>query len=247
MKRLVVISDLHCGHQYGLVPPAWQKFDLQKKFWKWFADNAKRMGKINTLVVNGDAIDGKGQRSGGIELITSDRLEQVKMAEECIKQFDAEEIIIVAGTPYHAGNEEHHEQILADRVDGAFHTTVNVDVNGLIFNFKHKLGVSAVPHTRANAIMRAKFWNILHGAMQGADVADVVVRSHVHYYASVNDNRSTGVVTPCLQLSSAYGEMQSEGVADVGFVYFDVKDKEHWTLCPLLVKGELKKTPKIVR
>ncbi len=77
-KRLVIISDLHCGHRAGLTPPDWQsdfrknsktqrnKFaELQRELWQFYADTINDLRPVDVLVVNGDAIDGKGSLSGG--------------------------------------------------------------------------------------------------------------------------------------------------------------------------------------
>jgi hypothetical protein len=108
-KRLVVLSDLHAGHEFGLCPPAWwaqadkpgsrraKAGRFQRQLWSFYTRAIDALKPIDILVVNGDAIDGKGDRSGGVELITSDRLEQVKMAAEAINYAEAEAIRITYG------------------------------------------------------------------------------------------------------------------------------------------------------
>lgn len=83
MTRLVIISDLHCGHRAGLTPPGWQTpleapdrlaayARQQRVMWSWYAATIAALQPIDVLVANGDAIDGRGSRSGGTELITTD-------------------------------------------------------------------------------------------------------------------------------------------------------------------------------
>ena len=79
MKRIAVISDLHCGHVVGLTPPRWQSAvglvgekiaAMQKTLWDLYTEEMDAIKPIDVLIVNGDCIDGKGKRSGSTELIT---------------------------------------------------------------------------------------------------------------------------------------------------------------------------------
>ena len=75
MQRVVAIGDLHCGHATGLTPPGWiantkgrEKIaEVQLRMWDHFSAAIEQLGKIDVCICNGEAIDGKGKRSGGIE------------------------------------------------------------------------------------------------------------------------------------------------------------------------------------
>src|SRR5271157_652517 len=100
--RMLVISDLHCGHLAGLTPPdQWihgtSFYEQQKKTWNFYINTIKELQPIDILICNGDAIDGKGTKSGGTELITSDRNLQSQMAIECLKQVKAPSNILTYG------------------------------------------------------------------------------------------------------------------------------------------------------
>jgi hypothetical protein len=95
-KRVVAIADLHSGHEYGLTPPDWWERDdtgndhvtkcgkFQRELWGFYSQAIESLKPIDVLMANGDCIEGKGQDSGGMELLTADRHEQVKMAKEAI-------------------------------------------------------------------------------------------------------------------------------------------------------------------
>jgi len=246
MKRLVIISDLHCGHKLGMVPPSregWQTTVVQKKLWKWYEKQAKALGPVDALVCNGDAIDGKSPKSGGNELITTDREEQVRMAMECINQFDAKKVYIIAGTPYHTGQEENFEKILADYLGARFDLAMSLDVNGCMFNFRHKISSSTVPHGRATALLREQLWTILGACVKENVKADVVVRSHVHYHVMAKTRFGLALTTPGLQLSSDFGTRICQGIIDVGFLYFDIKSREDYRWQELLVHEPFQVAP----
>ena len=87
MKRILATGDWHCGHVVGLTPPEWQHQEIgdkyhdkyariQRQMWDWFVNAVDKYRPIDRLIINGDLIDGKAFRSGGTELITTDRFIQ---------------------------------------------------------------------------------------------------------------------------------------------------------------------------
>jgi hypothetical protein len=239
MKRIVILSDLHCGHLAGLTPPGWQlpsrgEVDdpriqwgrLQRELYTWFSKELRALQPIDWLVVNGDAIDGRGSRSGGSELLTTDLDEQTRMAAACIEEAQAANHLIIHGTPYHVGPDgEDWESILAERVGGMAGGHEWLDVNGCIFDFKHKIGSSGVPHGRHTAVARERLWNVLWNERNWAPKARVIIRSHVHYHAFSGDPTHIAMTTPALQgPGSKYGVRQCSGIVDFGFIHFDVDD-----------------------
>ena len=132
-KRIIVAADMHCGHRVGLTPPAYQQRDRaasdkrDAKFykasielWSWFEERLKPLRPIDILFLNGDAIDGRGQRQGGSELLAGagDRHLQVDIAVDCIDFIDPQHIVMTRGTPYHVGDKgEDYENVLAEKVN----------------------------------------------------------------------------------------------------------------------------------
>jgi len=265
-KKVVAIGDLHCGHRYGLTPAEW-RYDAetveigkkQKIYYDFYEETAKAIvksngGYVDCLILNGDAIDGKGSKSGGREQITTDRVEQVAMAVECIKLWRARQIAMTYGTPRHVGEEENWEDVLCKDlrkelgipVSLSAHETVNV--NGLIFDVKHKISNSTIPHGRYTASARTALWNKYWAERGQRPKADIVLRSHVHYYAITGDATFTAFILPGLQgLGTEYGARECEGIVDFGLVWFDVQDKNNWVFQKRLFDwGEMAATSVIV-
>ena len=253
VKRIAIISDTHCGHYTGLTPPSWQinennkyfgKFaKIQKLAWDWFVDNVERIKderEIDVLVTNGDMIDGEGKRSGGTEQITTDRYFQTKMAEEIINLFETDIIRMTYGTPYHTGNGEDYEQILADNVGGKIYNELKIKIGGKIFQFKHKISNSKREQTKATAILNEIITDKIGAINKGIDRADVVVRSHRHKMVIVQDDYSIGMVTPCLQLDSKFGGRQCSGDIDFGFIIIDIYENGKIDIKPITAHLEIK-------
>ena len=230
--KILVIADLHCGHKSGLTPPEWwvnpintKRYDIQKECWEFFIKTIQNIGFVDVLVVNGDAIDGKGKRSGGSELITSDLFKQVKIAKSCINKINFNKMYMTYGTPYHVGTDgDDFELNIAESFDGVIKDHLWLDVNGCVFDFKHKIGGSTILQSRVGALIKEYMWNTEWHNINGAPKAQVFIRSHVHYHMSVKDpNSFLGMTTPALQApDTKYGGRQCSGTVHFGMILFEI-------------------------
>jgi len=242
-KRIVIISDMHSGHVVGLTPPDfWQnetggtvprqdKFArIQRESWEWYRSTIASLKPIDVLLVNGDCIDGRGERSGGTELLTSNRQSQVDMAVQCIKLAKASAVMMTYGTAYHTGQLEDWEDAIAERVDASIGSHEWPEVNGLVFDMKHHIGSSSIPHGRHTAIARDRLWNVLWAERERQPKARVIIRSHVHYFQAVQTADFLALTTPALQAAGTkYGGRRCSGTVDFGLIHFDVDEHGGYT------------------
>jgi len=233
VKKVLIIGDIHAGHRAGLTPPEWQNSPKQAEQWNAYKTIIESVGPVDILVVNGDSIDGKGERSGGTEIIVPDRHEQGEVAEHCIRQIKTKDILMTYGTPYHAGTEEDFEGPIANRLGAEIRDMLEFTVEGVNFNVKHKIGGSSIPHGRATPIAREKLWNMLWEEMEVQQKAHILIRSHVHYYTFTGAVNWLGFTTPALQgFGSKFGARQCSGIVDFGMVLVKVY-KGQWFHKPL--------------
>jgi hypothetical protein len=228
-KRVLAMGDTHCGHFVGLTPPAWlpahrpEWIDVQLKMWNFFAEEVKSLGHIDVCFGNGDLVDGKGKRSGSVEQFEVDMVRQEEMAADILNFINADETVITRGTPYHVVNEGRDSDNEVGKAVGA--TVSNhpwVDVNGTIFDIKHKIGGSSTPYGRATPLAKEALWNQLWSAKETNPRATVVLRSHVHFHTFTGDTDYLAMTLPALQgPGSLYGEQQCSGMVHFGFVSFD--------------------------
>jgi hypothetical protein len=234
-RKILIIGDLHCGSMCGLTPPDWivskgrNEFysNLQKEMWDNYLEMCEDFGKVDALIVNGDAIDGKGTRSGSTEQITADMFEQCDMAVKALEHIDARQVMFTYGTPYHTAlnSGEDFDKEIADRLNAPIQDELNVDVDGLIFNVKHKVGSSSSPYNRAMPAGRHRLWDALEALRTEQKPADVYVRSHVHYFSFCGESKWYAFTLPALQSSETkYGARQCVGLTDWGMCMFMVDD-----------------------
>jgi hypothetical protein len=257
MKRILVLADLHCGHLVGLTAPHWQtdspdsdgrtkrgKFaPIQREAWDWYVKNVTAGGPYDLVVVNGDAIDGRGDRSGGNEQITTDRQEQVDMACVAIRKalIGKPKLVMTYGTGYHTGNEEDWENDIAKELQAEkIGSHEWVESSGVVFDFKHFISGSQTPMGRTAALERAAIWNMLWADQEYTPRADVLVRSHVHYCKYAGDATTQPylrLTTPALQaMGTRFGSRKCEGLVTFGFVIFETNRGEITRFEPVTAK-----------
>jgi hypothetical protein len=241
------MGDLHCGHRSGLTPPAWQlnpaddaepkrlKFAiLQRECYTWWIKHVSRLRPINHLIVNGDLIDGTGFRSGGTELITTDRNAQIDMAIKLLRWVGADTINIIRGTPYHTGEREDLEDRVASELQCPIGDHEWLSVNGVVFDCKHAVGSSTIPHGRATPLLKEALWNGIWAEHEEQPRSDVLVRSHVHYHLHAGGMRNgkpwLAMTLPALQgMGTKFGAKKCSGHVDFGFVHFDIDTKGNYS------------------
>ena len=246
IRRVVFINDLHCGHDaaitppgYGVVIPSKKDFPRRHKtcqvghaIYEWFmADLAavRRERPITTVVVVGDVIDGRGERSGSTELLTTDRFIQCRMAKKIITATKAPNVLMTYGTAYHTGEHEDFEDYLRDLLECTPHIkSVKLGAhewlkeNRTVFDIKHHAGGSTIPHGRATPLAREKLWNLIWADRKEQPNADVLIRAHTHYHVYVGDRKYLSISLPALQgMGSKYGARRCSGTVDVGYTVFD--------------------------
>lgn len=233
-KRIFLGGDTHCGHIAGLTPPTYQLNEdhpklcgfakFQKETWLWFYNEIERLKPFDVAIWNGDMIDGKGAKTGGTELLTSDRNIQVDMASEIIWKVGAKKNILTYGTSYHTGNEEDFEGSLADNIQAeAIKSELNLDINGVVLNVKHHIGGSSTPYGQGTPLLKDQLFQALRADQEERPKADIIVRSHVHEYLQTTNRNGTAIILPALQGSmTKYGQRRCIKIVDYGFAYVDI-------------------------
>lgn len=254
--RVALIADMHCGHVAGLTPPGWQLrptepdgamsgkrekwVALERALWARYRALVAKIGPVDLLIVVGDCIDGRGPKTGGTELITTDRNQQVEMAVRCIEEWRAGKIVMVYGTDYHVGEYENYEDAIHDKIKadkiGAHEW---VDVRGLVLDVKHHVSSSSVPHTQGTAISRDALWNAIWAARQEQPQADMIVRAHIHSYFRFETALWSGLTMPALQgMGCRFGQRRCSRTVDWGLVWMDVRGKHDYDFHPEIVRFE---------
>jgi len=223
-KSVVFVADLHVGARTGL---AYQPMNaVQEELFECWEEDTQRFGKPDILVVNGDAIDGKGNKEGGLDTLLNDPYQQAKQAISLLEMWGAKTTLILAGTSYHVAGDTDFEQFIADAFKGSLHSKLRLNVSGYVFDIRHAIGRSVIPHGRFTAPAREKIWDALSTETSSRKQASAIIRSHVHYWTVSQDAFGLAMTLPCWQArGSRFGARQCTGHIDIGCVRFEIDNQ----------------------
>lgn len=249
-KKILVLSDLHVGSSYGLLPPSFmdgagnlhEQNEGQKYLWGRFQHMLGRVSPqpIDAIVINGDILDGAQWKSKGAPL-TLHRLEDqreaaVKVLEEVKNALPNAEWHFVEGTPYHeVGEEVRQVAFLLTEEKHDVHRTLTLRVGNAVIRFHHEVGFSG-GFIKSGNLERELVTGSLAEAMQGWAKADAEIRSHCHYFCYVGRSNKLALVTPCWQLQTDYITKGSptKNIPDIGAVVLSVDDALiEYGICPV--------------
>jgi hypothetical protein len=270
-KCVLVVSDLHCGSIFGMMPPGFigkagaviNQNPGQKYLWECWEHLAARVKEtpIAAVVVNGDVIDGRQEAQRGTEMALPLQGDQVRAAEVCLKHLKestgAAEWFFTQGTEYHdhkAGEavEGVAEALGARQYRGAgtgeySREVLDLEIEGVVINVAHGISCSGGLY-RTTAPDREAVWSALAGKEGKLPKADALIRSHAHYFTHVEHPTKHAVVCPCWQLQTRFMRKNSvyRMVPDIGalFIWVDGEAKARRE-DPIVVKKLLFDLPKI--
>lgn len=234
MKRGLVVSDLHLGSIYGLLPPDYTKFDgtIQHQNtgqeWLWecwldFCDRAARF-KPDFIIVNGDVVDGPQKKNEGAELCLASPDDQVAAAVDTLRRLTNAapnaKLYFTQGTPYHTGHWGSSEEAVARLVGADRYLSVGTGdycrevlwlaIEGVVIEAAHHIS-GATGFYRLTSLDREAQWSALSAkdATKGVPKVDLLIRSHVHNFAYGEHASKQIVTTPCWQLQTRYARKHS--------------------------------------
>lgn len=218
MKRILVVSDLHCGHTCALTPSENHQSDISRFLYDKWKEMIKYVGPIDVLVVNGDSVEGPNVKDDGFGLITSDVHEQCKMVVELLRPFKDAQFIFTNGSKYHVGTNMNGDRIACMLLDGEwFGMQGTIDVEGVKINVRHSINYSSQPNSRATAQRGEQ----TIAAMQDEDI-DIFIRSHTHKFVYSGNERYLHITTPCWKGVDDFITKKSIEKTDCGWILITV-------------------------
>lgn len=229
-KSVLVVSCTHVGHKGGLCgPDNWQSMEtddpkllaigtIHRQVYGWWKQEILPL-RPDVVIHSGDIIDGPQGKSDGRDLWSTDQGEQAESAVRLLKPLVRNaKFFVVEGSEYH--DPEGREAQIAREL-GAECCTPHafVDINGVMFDCKHKITGGNVPSSRP-AMRTAMLQNLLWCRKGGQPLADIIVRGHMHEYYFEGDSQYTGIVVPGMQWFSKFGQLNVQRTISVGCVFF---------------------------
>jgi hypothetical protein len=246
-KRILFLSDPHCGHRQGLTPPAWHQNSDHEKWWNRYVNSIEPLKPIHRLVLMGDMIDGEGKYHNGVDSLYTSFPDQLQIAQEVVEAVETQEkIIVVGGTEAHTGRGQNLERTLADLLNNTgkyrsveFTEGADIVLGSYIINVQHFAPPSQNPYGSHTGPARVAVTDLLETLVwareyfeerYGLESKDVKqffhIRGHTHRYGLAETSIYFAMTLPSLQVSSQYGKKQFSSYTDWGIVYFDFDDEK---------------------
>lgn len=218
--RVLVVSDLHCGSTVALCPPGFDTEEGQTiglsdwQAWMWdrwrelIGYTKERYGKLDALIVNGDAIDGDHHRT--MQVWSKNLGDHLRAAHHCLQPLAelAERVYVVLGTEVHTHGLEHAlaNLLAAERQSKArpAFDRLELSIGGNLLVTVHHMPTTSRAWLRGNALGMELANHRLHAAEVGARIPDVLCLAHRHQFGAYTDHAGSVFATPSWQGPTRY-------------------------------------------
>lgn len=235
-RCLLIVSDLHCGSIFGMLPPNLKTGEgvvklqnpVQRYLWEcWqhYLETIRGIApQVAAVVLNGDLLDGMQQAQRGTELSLPIPADQVWAAEAVLKPLQGILPSVpwysVQGTEYHDGRVGMQVEQVSRTLGCLEYGTIlngtgtycreflDLEIDGVTFNVMHEISPSTGFY-RATALDREAQWSAITAKEGRVPKADCVIRSHVHCFTHVEHSTKHAVSTPCWQAQTRFMRRKS--------------------------------------
>jgi len=208
MNNCIVISDTHCGCQFGLCPPqvnldgggVYKHSKYQAWVWnRWLEFIHQWVPKVTRgedycLVLNGDALDGVHHKSN--HQITHNLSDQKKIVKMCLSEIlkdpKCKKYYHIRGTEAHVGPSGQDEEDVAKDLGAIPDSNGNFSrfelwlrVGKCLCQITHHIGTTGSMAYESSAPMRELENLFAASAQWGERRPDIIVRSHRHRHVEV--------------------------------------------------------------
>jgi hypothetical protein len=200
----------------------------------------KQTGARLWTVLNGDLCE--GDHHDTFQLMTRNEDWMVQAAVELLSGVRemSDVFFVVSGTPAHIGQQGGLDERVAQALDAtpggrgrlSFSRLRFETASGVLFDVKHRARMGNLPHTFPNALSSIVMQVCWQASQRQIRPPDVIIRSHVHRYATSGDNyRTRAFSTPCWKATDEYVDcLPYEPVVNIGLLAFWCYDGKfnHW-------------------
>jgi len=235
--RILLISDMHVGSLYGLMPPGFETKDprnddmirftpnrTQKQLWNHWLKMCKAASGVKAIIINGDVCDGPQRKSAGLYTWTSNMKFQAEAAILALESLPEAPMFFTQGSLYHAVEDRPIEQYIAERCGAEYGDDLLVNTCGIKIHASHHISSSISSWQYwTTAIARDLLLLALHGAEDKYGHVDVAVRSHRHTFTAAEFGSQIGIITPAWQTRNQYAVRKGIiSPPDIGWVILEI-------------------------
>jgi hypothetical protein len=186
--------------------------------WECWLDFCRKCPPLDSLIVNGDTIEGESpSKRDAMDALTDDLNLQVDAAVETLSLIrpKTKQLVLLRGTPYHEGRHaEAIERIGADldamewapRRRSGF--ILEADFHGLRLNVSHPMTIGAI--YRGTVADRTAIFAAAAERLGKTLEADIIIRSHIHSTHKSQTHDKWVLLTRCFKAVNMYAVNRME-------------------------------------
>lgn len=249
IKKVIVLSDTHCGSTYGILPPgvelqeenAVQLNPLQEYLWDCWQDWTKSGGWLDqvtegqdfAVIVNGDATE--GFHHGSKEVVGTYDSDHTEIAYQLFKPLaeKAAAMFFVEGTECHTKTGEHHLakalQAVAPKGSRVLHAhkTLRIKFHDCLCLFQHHISTTKRVYLEASQLSIELRNGQLEALRSGKEVHKVLGAAHRHRFGTYHAGDSCSFVSAPWQGVTRFGrKVVPAAFVEPGVVCLDWEGKE---------------------
>lgn len=238
-KSILIASDMHVGSTTAVCTesPEMGEKETQHKpnalqrelLGAWINCKDELIQKPTLMVINGEPIDGDNFKQVGQQCWSTSMQDQIDDSAKLINMIPHDKLMFVRGSGYHVtrggtpleesmARQMNAEPYKAFGGNGLTDYYALVEMHGKLFNFTHHVGFNKWAAYRTTALAREMAGMVFERNKMGK--ADVIVRSHVHYFVHIEFTHTHGFTTPAWKFPD--GHLFRGGTAgttpDVGMI-----------------------------
>lgn len=243
-RLLVVLSDLHCGSDVGLLPKKVILDDGQElgyginKWQEWLWTEWLKMEKWvdevsgdepYDLLLNGDLVENFHHRS--------DEIVSVKIVEHCRIAIEALQKVVGGAARVHCtrGTESHtlrmEEYMMKTMGRGTAHDFIQWELNGVLCDARHHFPTTARQHLEAGPLSVIAANNRSNAARCGHKPARIFLRGHRHVPGIYSDGEVLVGVTGAWQGLTRFGrKVVPDSIPRPSCLILDARNTPHGEL-----------------
>jgi hypothetical protein len=258
-KLAVILSDLHAGSTYGIMPAGFhikegneiglnttQKWLLEcwEDCWEWFYSLCG--ADPFSIIINGDAVD--GVHHGTTEVWSNDESDHGIAAYHLLKNhcIKASSVFLTEGTNIHTKGHEHTlayqlksagGKIKMPKGHGGAWPSLEVEFAKTLCKFDHHISTTSRPYLEGSGLSIAMGAERVESGRSGHPIPRVFGRAHRHIFGEFCDGYGLIFTTPPWQTSTRYGrKFAPHSKIQVGMVVLDWRDTKEEDCVPVLHK-----------
>lgn len=236
MKKILVVSDIHSGSIYSVMPDeVWIESrdhsrsnrieanpiqSILYERWQEMCD----WGRFDRCFILGDSIDGPNIKSRGFELWTPNLHQQTATATDLISmpKVPRRQYFGVQGSFYHVGENTSSDLAVIDQKRGQFGTDLVVEIDSTRIHICHEIAWSGSPVSKATAPMG----ELVAAAMNDKYLGqfDLLIRGHRHEYLDLKSRLGHILCMPAWKARDSFGAKKGmkSAVSDIGFAVLEI-------------------------